>query len=140
MAPLVAVDSIASMTVVEAVDTVVMAAAAAGTMTTIAAPLAMMTVSGVHTDVVTTIHLVVSTGTPQAAEMIATAAVAMNTAAEAIHTAETVGVREVMGTPAHEIHASLMVEVETKTTALTIGTPVVRCCALIYSGAERSTK
>ena len=39
-----------------------------------------------------------------------------------------------------ETLASPMVEVETKTSALTIGTPVVDCGPLIHSGAERSAK
>jgi len=134
---LVVADLIVLMIVVEVVAIVDMVVD--DTMTATAALHAMTTVSVVHMDVVTTMGLVASTVMPQAAGTIATAAVAMITAVAAIHIVEMVDALEATGM-LHGTHASLTVEVETKTTALTIGTPVVKSGPLIYSGAERSTK
>ena len=97
-------------------------------------------VSDAHMGVVMITDLVVSTAMPQAAAMIATAAVATNTEAEETPTAVIVDVLVVMAMPLQGTHVNPMAEVETKTTALTIGTPVVNCGPLIYSGAERSVK
>lgn len=71
--------------------------------------------------------------------MTATAAAAMIIVVGANLMVEMVGALEAM-VILQETHVSRTVEVETKTSALTIGTLVVDCGPLIYSGAERSAK
>ena len=129
--------SIAMMIVVEVVATVAMAVVA-DTMIAIVALLATMTVSVVLMGVVMIMDLVELIDMLQAAATIATAAVATNTAEGATPTAEMVDVLGATLVILQEIRVSLTVEVETKNTALTIGTPVVNFGPLIYSGAERS--
>lgn len=99
-----------------------------------------MTVSVVHMDVVMIMDLVASTAMPQEAVTIATAAAVVTTTA--VEMSPTAAMVDALGVMAklQESLVSLTVEVETKTTALTIGTPVVDCGPLIYPGAERSAK
>lgn len=139
MVHLVAAASIASMIVVAvAVGTVGMAVAV--TMTAIVDLLATMIVSVVLMDVVMTMALEALTGMHQAGATTDTAAAAVTTTVAAVtpmlvetpdaHTGRTVMPRGTLGT-----HT---VEVETKITVLTIGTPVdklrsanpLRCGAL----------
>lgn len=106
---------------------------------TVAHP-ATMTVSVAHMGVVTTMDLVASTAMPQEAVTIAiAAAVATTIVAETSPMVAMVGALGAMAM-LQESLVTLTVEVETKTTALTIGTPVVNCGPLIYLGAERSAK
>lgn len=99
-----------------------------------------MTVSDVHMGVVMTMDLVASTAMPQEAVTIATAAAVATTIVAGMNpTVAMVGALGVMAM-LQESLVTLTVEVETKTTALTIGTPVVNCGPLIYPGAERSAK
>lgn len=125
--------------VVVAVGTVGMVAAV--TMTAIVDLLATMIVSVAHMDVVMTTALGALTGMHQAGATIATAAAAMMTTVVAVTPmlVETVGV--LMLRTAMLLQERLetrTVEVETKTTVLTIGTPVdklrsanpLRCGAL----------
>jgi hypothetical protein len=99
-----------------------------------------MTVSVVHMDVATTMDLVASTAMPQEAVTIAiAAAVATNIVVGMNPTAAMVDDLGVMAMLQGSL-VSLTVEVETRITALTIGTPVVDCGPLIYPGAERSAK
>jgi len=117
------------------VDTV-----ADATKTATVAPPATMTVSVVHTGVVTIMDLVASTAMPQEAVTIATAAAVPTTIVAVMSPmAAMVDAPGVMVMPQESL-VSLTVEVETMTTALTIGTPIVDCGPLIYPGAERSAK
>lgn len=99
-----------------------------------------MIASVVHMDVVTTMDLVASTDMPQEAVTIATAAAVVTTTVA--ETSPTAAIVDALGVIAmlQESLGSLTVEVETKITALMIGTPVVDCGPLIYPGAERSAK
>lgn len=137
MVLLVVVASIDSKTVAGEADIVDMAVVATRTAT--AAPPAMMIVSVAHMGVAMTMDLVASTAMPRVVATTAIAAAAMTIVAGTTLTAVIVGARGAIAM-LQETPANLMVEVETKTTALTIGTPVVDCGPLIYPGAERSAK
>ena len=115
--------SIVTKTVAVDMGIVATAAATAATMTAIV--LAMMTASVVPMDVVTITALGGSTVMPRVAATIATAAVVMTIVGVLSLTVEIVGVLRLMGTPLQGTLVILM-EVETKTTVLTIGTPVDR--------------
>ena len=115
--------SIVTKIVAVAMGIVATVAAIAATMTAIV--LATMIVSVVPTDVVTTMALGGSTVMPRVAARIATAAVVMTIVGVLSLTVEIVGVLRLTGTPPQGILVIPM-EVETKTTVLTIGTPVDR--------------
>ena len=123
--------SIVTKTVAVDMGIVATVAAIAGTMTAIV--LVTMIVSVVPTDVVTTMGLGESTVMPQVAATIATAAVVMTIVEVLSPTVEIVGVLRLTRTHPQGILVIPM-EVETKTTVLTIGTPVDR---LRYANSHR---
>ena len=123
--------SIVTKTVAVDMGIVATVAAIAGTMTAIV--LATMIGSVVPTDVVTTMGLGESTVMPQVAGTIATAAVVMTIVEVLSPTVEIVGVLRLTRTHPQGILVIPM-EVETKTTVLTIGTPVDR---LRYANSHR---
>ena len=112
-------------TKIVAVDMDIVATVAAIAATTTAIALAMMIVSVVPTDVVTTMALGGSTVMPRVAATIATAAVVMTIGEVLSLMVEIVGVLRLTGTPPQGTLVIPM-EVETKTTVLMIGTPVDR--------------
>ena len=119
------VDALIVMKIV-AVDMDIVATVAAIVATTTVIVLAMMIVSVVPMDVVTTMALGGSTVMPpRVAATIATAAVVMTIGGVLSLMVEIVGVLRLTGTPPQGTLATPM-EVETKTTVLMIGTPVVR--------------
>ena len=125
----------------EAADIVVMVEAA---MTTaIVDPPAMMIVNVAHMVVVMTMALVALIVTHRVVAMIVTVDEAMTTVEAANTIAGMVGVLAMQLVTAmglQEIRETHTAEVETKTTVLTIGTPVDDCGPLIYLDAERSAK
>lgn len=129
--------SIDSMIVV--VEVAIVATAEDAMKTATVAHPATMTVSVVRMDVVTIMDPAGSIAMLQEAVTTATAAAATTIAAEM---SPTVVIVDALVATAilQESPAIHTVEVETMTTALTIGTPVVDCGPLIYSGAERSAK
>lgn len=135
---LVVVALIAMMIVVE-VEAVGMAVAVAA-MTTHIADLATMIVSVDPTDVVMIMVLGVLIATPLVVAMTDTAAAATTTAAVTTITRVTVDATVAMETARQGMGEIPTLEVETKTTAMTIGPPAGRFCPLICSGAERSAK
>ena len=112
-------------TKIVAVDMGIVATVAAIAATTTAIVLATLIVSVVPTDVAMTMDLGGSTVMPRVAATIATAAVVMTIVGVLSLTVEIVGVLRLTGTPPQGILVIPM-EVETKTTVLTIGTPVDR--------------
>ena len=112
-------------TKIVAVDMDIVATVAAIAATTTAIALAMMIVSVVPMDVVTTMALGASTVMPLVAATIATAAVVMTIVGVLSLMVEIVGVLRLTGTPPQG-KLAIPMEVETKTTVLMIGTPVVR--------------
>ena len=108
-----------------AVDMGIVATVAAIVGTTTAIVLVTTIVNVVPTGVVTTMALGESTAMPRVAATIATAAVVMTIGGVLSLMVEIVGVLRLTGTPPQGILV-IPTEVETKTTVLTIGTPVDR--------------
>ena len=136
----VVVDSIA--TTIDVAEATVDTAADGTTILTVVLP-DMTTVSVALMDVVTTMALVVSIAMHPGVVMTVTAAEVTITAVAASITVGMVGVLAIqlpMAMRLQETPGTHTAEVETKTTVLTIGTPVDDCGPLIYSGAERSAK